>query len=257
MGEHPGDPSPEPADRSAPVDPVGGPVDGLGIVDPGIDPVAAELAAERGERRWPMALAVLFLIVLPFLLPQRLSARPVWVVPGIELAFLVTLIVGDPGRIDRRSAWLRRLSLALVGLLLVTAVGATLGLIDALITGSPELSSAGTMLATGGLVWVATNVSFAFLYWELDGGGPAARAHGMPRYPDLAFPEQLNPDLAPPGWRPVFVDYLYLGITNALAFSPTDVMPLAHWAKFAMAVQSLASLAILGLVVARAVNILQ
>ena len=66
----------------------------------------------------------------------------------------------------------------------------------------------------------------------------------------------MSPELAPPGWRPLFIDYLYLGMTNSLAFSPTDVMPLVPWAKIAMALQSLISLAILGLVVARAVNIL-
>jgi len=76
-------------------------------------------------------------------------------------------------------------------------------------------------------------------------------------YPDLAFPQELNPGLARPGWRPTFIDYLYLGLTNSLAFSPTDVMPLAHWAKIAMGLQSVASLAVIGLVIARAVNILQ
>ena len=65
----------------------------------------------------------------------------------------------------------------------------------------------------------------------------------------------MNPHIAAPGWRPAFLDYLYLGFTNATAFSPTDVMPLSHWAKIGMTVQSLISLAILGLVVARAVNI--
>jgi hypothetical protein len=78
-----------------------------------------------------------------------------------------------------------------------------------------------------------------------------------PDYPDLAFPEQLNPVVTVPGWRPQFFDYLYLGFTNATAFSPTDVMPLARWAKAAMTLQAVGSLAILGLVVARAVNILQ
>ena len=78
-----------------------------------------------------------------------------------------------------------------------------------------------------------------------------------PEFPNLAFPEQLNPNVAPPGWRPEFFDYLYLGFTNATAFSPTDVMPLARWAKAAMTVQATGSLVILGLVIARAVNILQ
>ena len=77
----------------------------------------------------------------------------------------------------------------------------------------------------------------------------------MPEHPDFAFPQQLNREVAPPGWRPQFVDYLYIGTTNAVAFSPTDAMPLAHWAKLAMSTQGLISLAILGLVISRAVNV--
>jgi hypothetical protein len=102
---------------------------------------------------------------------------------------------------------------------------------------------------------VSNNIAFALLCWELDSGGAAARAHQLPRHADFAFPQQLNPDVAPPSWRPRFVDYLYLGFTNATAFSPTDAMPLAPWAKSAMTVQSLVSLLILGLVIARAVNV--
>ena len=79
----------------------------------------------------------------------------------------------------------------------------------------------------------------------------------MPAHPDFAFPQQLAPEIAPPGWRPRFVDYLYIGFTNATAFSPTDVMPLVPWAKLAMVLQSTVSLALLGLVIARAVNILR
>jgi hypothetical protein len=77
----------------------------------------------------------------------------------------------------------------------------------------------------------------------------------MPRILDLAFPQQLNPEVAPAGWRPRFVDYLYLGLTASTAFSPPDVFPLAPWAKIAMGAQALISLAVLGLVIARAVNV--
>jgi uncharacterized membrane protein len=100
-------------------------------------------------------------------------------------------------------------------------------------------------------------VRFAFLYWVLDGGGPESRFLAPREFPELAFPAQLNPGVARPGWRPEFFDYLYLGFTDATAFSPTDVMPLARWAKLAMTVQAVGSLMILGLVIARAVNILQ
>ena len=98
-------------------------------------------------------------------------------------------------------------------------------------------------------------IAFALLYWELDGGGAAERAHRpSSRIVDLAFPQQMNPSLAPAHWRPRFIDYLYLGFTNATAFSPTDAMPLAPWAKITMALQALISLVILGLVIARAVK---
>ncbi len=79
----------------------------------------------------------------------------------------------------------------------------------------------------------------------------------MLAHPDIAFPQQLNPAVAPLGWRPRFVDYLYLAFTNATAFSPTDAMPLAAMARLTVAVQARISLAILGLIVARAVNILK
>ena len=106
------------------------------------------------------------------------------------------------------------------------------------------------------MVWIDANLTFSLLYWELDSGGSAERHHGVRQRPDLAFAEHLNPQLAGPGWRADFVDYLYLGFTNAAAFSPTDVMPLAHWAKLAMTSQATLSIVILSLVIANAVNLL-
>ena len=123
--------------------------------------------------------------------------------------------------------------------------------------GGPETNSATDLLEVASGVWLYTIIAFVFLYWLADGRGPEARIWDPPEFPDLAFPQQLNPNTAPPGWRPEFPDYLYLGFTNATAFSPTDVMPLTRWGKLAMTVQAAASLAVLGLVVARAVNILR
>ncbi len=98
-------------------------------------------------------------------------------------------------------------------------------------------------------------VVFGLLYWELDSGGPLARCRHERAHPDFAFPQHSNPELAPPDWRPNYVDSFVLGITTSMAFSPTDVMPMAPWAKLTMAVQSLISLTVIGLVVARAVNV--
>jgi hypothetical protein len=209
----------------------------------------------RAEARWPMVAAVVAAIALTLLRPAEVRVAPPWVLPLIEAVLLVALIANDPGRIDRRSAVLRGLSICVVGILVVDALLATGLLISVLIQGGQATNSAGELLRAGTCVWASNVIAFALLYWELDAGGAAARAHGMPRTLDLAFPQQLNPEVAPAGWRPRFVDYLYLGLTASTAFSPTDVFPLAPWAKIAMGAQALISLAVLGLVIARAVNV--
>jgi len=202
-----------------------------------------------------MAGAVVAALVLVILLPDGERLGPPWLLPLLAGLLLVALIVSDPGTIDRRTRLLRLLSIALVSALVLNSLWATVNLIDALINGGKETQSASDLLAAGTVVWVSNCLAFALLYWELDSGGAAERAHEMPEHPDFAFPQQMNPDLAPAGWRPRFVDYLYLGFTNATAFSPTDAMPLAPWAKIAMTLQALISLALLGLVIARAVNV--
>ncbi|MFD9303344.1 hypothetical protein ACFWCB_11925 [Streptomyces sp. NPDC060048] len=217
---------------------------------------SARQEESRGEPRWPMAAAVVAAMVLTLLLPDDLRLAPRWVFPAIEGLLLLALIAGDPGRIDRRSNVMRTISITLVGALSLSAVWSTARLVDDIVHGGKETDSAASLLQTGGTVWACTVLAFSLLYFELDSGGSAARAHHMPPSPALAFPLQLNPGLSSADWRPRFIDYLYLGLTNATAFSPTDVMPLAPWAKIAMSVQALLSLLILGLVVARAVNVL-
>jgi uncharacterized membrane protein len=213
---------------------------------------------ERPEPIWPPVAAVLVLIVLNLVLSLALNVHRGgsgrWAIPAVEIGLLIALIARGRSATAPRSK-VRRLGIALVGLLVAAALYGTCILIYVLISGGAATNSAGTLLAYGAFVWLANNVAFALLYWEFDGGGPAARLVQPREFPDLAFPQQLNPELAPPGWRPIFWDYLYLGFNNSVAFSPTDVMPLARWAKLSMAVQALVSLAILGLVIARAVNV--
>jgi uncharacterized membrane protein len=208
------------------------------------------------ESRAPVIATLLVAMVLPLLMSERYSPGPRWLLPGVEAVFLVAATVTDPGRIDRRSTDVRRLRIALIVVLVFGAAWATAWLVIDLVRGDEVTDTASALLTSGSLVWIDLVIAFAFLYWELDGGGPGERANRAPRHPDLAFPQQLNPHVAPPGWRPVFLDYLYLGFTDAIAFSPTDVMPLTHWAKLTMGLESVASLMILGLVIARAVNIL-
>ena len=215
------------------------------------------IAGVRAEKRWPMAVTLVLAMAVPLVLPARFSLGPPWAVPAVEVLLLVAIIATDRGRIDRWSAAGRALSLVLVAVLVADAAGVTARLIGDLIEGGPETNSAADLLKTGFLVWLYTIIAFAFVYWVVDGGGPESRFLAPPEFPDLAFPAQLNPGVARPGWRPEFFDYLYLGFTDATAFSPTDVMPLARWGKLAMTVQAVCSLMILGLVIARAANILK
>jgi uncharacterized membrane protein len=208
-----------------------------------------------GEARWPMASAVVVAMFLTLLLPRGVRLDPTWLLPLIEGVLLVVLIAGDPGSITRRARWLRICSIILVAVLVLSTMWWTVSLIDGLIDGAQWTNSADDLLVAGAAVWLSNTIAFAFLYWELDCGGAGARAHLMPATSDLAFPQQMRPEISQPGWRPRFIDYLYLGVTNAVAFSPTDVMPLTPRAKMTMAVQSMISLAILGLVIARAVNV--
>jgi hypothetical protein len=211
------------------------------------------------EPRWPIALVVAAFIAITVvtrvLEPHRESLGPTWLVPAIEIAMLVALLAADPARVIARSNWLRRLSIVLVASLVVVALSSTAVLIADLIRGASVAQSAGPLLTSGALIWLGNCLVFSLLYWLLDSGGPLARYLGEREYPDFAFTQQMSPELAPPGWRPQFADYLVLGLTTNTAFSPTDVMPMVLWAKLTMALQSLISLMVFGLVIARAVNV--
>jgi uncharacterized membrane protein len=115
-----------------------------------------------------------------------------------------------------------------------------------------------SLLLTGLALWLVNVAVFALLYWEMDGGGPEARADGYAgRYPDFVFPQHQTDQeaLVAPGWKPSFYDYLYVSLTSSIAFSPTDAMPYSRRAKLVMAVENLLSFATLAVIVARAVNI--
>ena len=211
------------------------------------------------EPRWPIAVVLCAFIVTTVVLrvvePHRESLGPHWLVPALEVGLLAALIAANPADVVGRERWLRPLSITLIFALLVVALLSDVILIVDLVKGSKVTSSASSLLASGALIWLGNALVFGLLYWALDSGGPLARHRHERPHPDFAFSQQLNPELAPPGWRPQYVDYLILGITTSTAFSPTDVMPMSAWAKLTMALQSLISLTVIGLVIARAVNV--
>ena len=207
------------------------------------------------EPRWPMATAVVAATVLYVGTPHRGRVPGWWIGPVLQLGLLGILIAQDRGRIDRRSASLHRM---MVALLVVMTTGTVLAVVvlahDILV--ALKGVTATVLLGRGAAIWVENVIVFSLWYWQFDRGGPAERAADAPVPPSFAFPENATPELAPAGWRPTYPDSLYLSFTNATAFSPTDTLPVRRWAKLTMMVQASLSLVIAILVIARAINVL-
>ncbi len=182
---------------------------------------------------------------------------PRYLLPALELLLLIGLTALNPGRIDRRDSRLRIASLVLIAAVSLANIVSATRLVGELVRAKPVVDSAARLMVNGGSIYLTNIIAFALWYWELDRGGPAARTHGVERYPDFLFPQMSSPDLAHPDWEPTFADYLYVSFTNATAFSPTDVMPLTRSAKAAMALQSAVALATVALVISRAINVLK
>ncbi|MFB7664894.1 hypothetical protein ACFC1R_13225 [Kitasatospora sp. NPDC056138] len=213
--------------------------------------------ATEGEQRWAVTGSILVAVALQLFLPSRLTIHPHWMLPVLEVALLVALAGLNPHRrVDHASRSLRAVSLCLVAAISLANGWSAVKLVRELLHASGG-TTAPALLGTGGAIWATNVIAFALWYWEWDRGGPAARARGDKNYPDFLFPQMQAHELAPTGWEPTFLDYLYVAFTNATAFSPTDTMPLSVWAKMLMMLQTAVSLVTVVLVVARAVNILQ
>ena len=207
----------------------------------------------RAEPHWPPQLTVLCAIALQVLLPDRLSVGSRWVLPGLEAVMLAVLFLRSPQRLQAPHS--RRRVLALLTTAIVSiANGISLVLLSRLLLDHNVQDGRGLIIA-GSLIWLTNVLLFSLWYWEIDRGGPGLRAAGRDGEPDFLYPQMTELELFP-DWRPRFVDYLYVSLTNAAAFSPTDTMPLTAQAKLLMGGQSLISLVTIGLVVSRAVNIL-
>ena len=188
-----------------------------------------------------------------------------WVVPALTVLVLFALgLIRPGGPIGRALDWrpeilnLTRRRLALGTIAIVSAANAASIILFAhLLVNGVETATASTLLRAAIHMWVVNVLLFALWYWQLDGGGPLVRPACAPVQRDFLFPQQTEPVFAESGWRPLFLDYLYVSFTNATAFSPTDAMPLSRWAKMLMLVQSAISLSLAVMVVARAVNLLQ
>ena len=221
-------------------------------------PVTPLRAAGRGERWWPVALAIIVVAGLHVALPAQYRVNPPWVAPAVLLALLAALIIGDPGRIDRQKTWLRIVTDIMIAFITVANLFAAGRLVGYILTNNKLFASnAPGLLATGGVIWATNVIAFGLWYWDLDRGGAAARAHQPYANPAFVFPEMQYTDYAPATWVPEFADYLSLSFWTATAFSPTDVSAIKRWAKLLMMIEAVVSLGIGALVIARAINILK
>jgi hypothetical protein len=229
-----------------------------GDLHPGEPAPVKPAAAARGEHWWPVALAILAAAGLHLVLPTQYRVNPRWVVPVVLLVLLAVLVIGDPGRIDRRKPWLRAVTGIIIAFITVSNLFAAARLIaDILANNKIFTNNPIGLLATGGVVWATNVIAFGLWYWDLDRGGAAARAHHPSRNPAFVFPEMLHTDYAPAAWVPRFVGYLSLAFWTATAFSPTDTSAIKPWAKLLMILEACVSLGLGALVIARAVNILK
>ncbi|HSA61507.1 MAG TPA: hypothetical protein VLE03_04650 [Nitrospiraceae bacterium] len=217
-----------------------------------------ELAqAPRFEPRWPVALTIVAVNLLLALLPGRLRLFPIWATYVVGVAVLAP--IAAVGLTAARIRWLRVEHTVTLLFFVVATVGnlTSMGnLIGAMLNRSAETS--GLQLLTSSIaIWGNNVLMFSLLYWQIDRGGPEARVNNEGTRPDWLFPQEGAPaEDVPPGWRPTFIDYLFLGYSTATAFSTTDVMPLTSRAKMLMMLESAISLATIVVVAARAINIL-
>ncbi len=206
------------------------------------------------EPFWPAQLTVLAAIGLQLALPQRLTAGPTWLVPALEGVLLAGLVIVNRNQIEDEHPRRRRVALGLTALVTAANIYSLSALTHLLL--HRNVANGRELIVSGVLIWLTNFLIFALWYWEMDRGGPGRRAAGRDQAPDFLFPQMSDDRIEPLEWRPRFLDYLYVSLTNATAFSPTDTMPLTAPAKGTMGVQALVSLVTIGLIVSRAVNIL-
>lgn len=222
----------------------------------------SEMEAHYEARREAAWVAVCSSLALTLL--AVVSHREGWELDG--LPWWIWLVLAIPGLLLCIDLWIGARGVGLVarrgpamGLLAVIVAGNLVGLgllITALITTSSADIGGGQLLLTAAVIWLANIIAFGVWYWDVDDGGPFERANKERATPDFQFPQDENPQLAPQQWRPRIWDYLYISLTAASAFSPTDSMPLTLKAKLLLGVESTVSLVIIVLVTARAVNVL-
>ena len=202
----------------------------------------------RAEHRWPAVLGLLLALTLYAALPSTFLPGLRYTVVAIGLALLIPLIALNPHRLHRETRWSKYLATGQVFFLVVANEVALVQLVIQLTSGGKD--DGPTLLLAALQVWVTNVIAFALVYWELDRGGPVSRRHAartdLPPA-DFRFPQDEDHDAIDEvaarssqrtGWVASFVDYVYFSLSNSMAFSPTDAMPLSVRAKVLMGLES-------------------
>ena len=221
---------------------------------------------DRTEHRWPAVGSVVFALALYALLPSSFLPQLRYSVVAVCVLLLIPMVAMNPVRLSKQTPWSRRFSIALTVVLAVANHVAVVQLIIQLLHAKKDDS--GTLLLAAAQVWLTLVVTYALIYWEMDRGGPVVRTTA-PRaelpVADIRFPQDEDGDAVieiakgsseKSDWTASFVDYAYFALSNSMAFSPPDAMPLSGRAKILVGLQAFAAYVILVLVIARAVSLL-
>ena len=211
---------------------------------------------DKPEPRWAAILALLAVGGIYAALPQSLIVGPTWLLPTLIIVLLVPTVISH--RTGRHSIN-RVLGVIISSVITIGLVGSVVLLVRLL----PSHREAPVrLLCSGALLWITNVLVFALWYWRLDGGGPTARHERKEfgsrsfLFPQMQIEKSEQSRFGVEGWRPHFVDYLFVAITQSSTFGPTDAPLLARWAKIFAMVQISISLCIVILLISRAVGVL-
>lgn len=226
----------------------------------------SEQRTARAEHRWPAIIGLLIALALYSTLPSTFFPWLRYTVVVVGLLMLIPLVALNPHRLLRETRWSKRLA---TGQALLLVVANEVALVQLVILLTTTGSKDGHSLLLAALqVWVTNVIAFALVFWELDRGGPVSRRHAARKdlpLADFRFPQDEDHDAVEEvaarssvkiGWVASFYDYVYFSLSNSMAFSPTDAMPLSIRVKVLMSIESFGGFVLLALVIARAVSLL-
>ncbi|HEU4965867.1 MAG TPA: hypothetical protein VFT53_00110 [Candidatus Saccharimonadales bacterium] len=205
---------------------------------------------------WHAQVAMIAAIALQVALPDHFSPGSRFIIPTIEILLVLALGLTTPKERIFRSLTRRVNAILLIAITSATNAYSLIMVASQLLKGTHAGTSGKELIIVALNIYLTNIIIFGLWYWEMDGGGPGERARIAKYEQDFLFPQHQNETYKHPEWKPTFVDYLYVSATNAMAFSPTDTMPLSRRAKILMLLQATVSLVAIALVAARAVNIL-